>query len=204
MGIGKQAKILNAKQQTMVLAYLENTRYPLRNKIMFLLSFKAGLRAKEISQLTWSMVCDGEGYISDCINLPNNASKGKYSGRIIPIHKDLKKLLTNLKQENTSLSSYIITTERDKKMSAQAIVNFFYLLYKGLNIDGCSSHSGRRTFITQAAKMISQAGGTINDVRQLAGHSSLATTQRYIEYNTEAHKKIKIFDNIQNAIKDLE
>lgn len=190
MGIGKQAKILNAKQQTMVLSYLENTRYPLRNKIMFLLSFKAGLRAKEISQLTWSMVCDGEGYISDCINLPNNASKGKYSGRIIPIHKDLKKLLTNLKQENTSLSSYIITTERDKKISAQAIVNFFYLLYKGLNMDGCSSHSGRRTFITQAAKMISQAGGTINDVRQLAGHSSLATTQRYIEYNTEAHKKI--------------
>ncbi len=190
MGIGKQAKILNAKQQTMVLAYLENTRYPLRNKIMFLLSFKAGLRAKEISQLTWSIVCDGEGYISDCINLPNNASKGKYSGRIIQIHKDLKKLLTNLKQENTSLSSYIITTERDKKISAQAIVNFFYLLYKGLNMDGCSSHSGRRTFITQAAKMISQAGGSINDVRQLAGHSSLATTQRYIEYNTEAHKKI--------------
>ena len=190
MGIGKRAKILNAKQQTMVLAYLENTRYPLRNEIMFLLSFKAGLRAKEISQLTWSMVCGSERYISDSINLPNNASKGKYSGRVIPIHKDLKKQLTDLKQENTNLSSYIITTERDKKMSAQAIVNFFYLLYKGLNMDGCSSHSGRRTFITQAAKMISQAGGTINDVRQLAGHSSLATTQRYIEYNTEAHKKI--------------
>ena len=190
MGIGKRAKILNAKQQTMVLAYLENTRYPLRNEIMFLLSFKAGLRAKEISQLTWSMVCGSERYISDSINLPNNASKGKYSGRIIPIHKDLKKLLTDLKQENTNLSSYIITTERDKKMFAQAIVNFFYLLYKGLNMDGCSSHSGRRTFITQAAKMISQAGGTINDIRQLAGHSSLVTTQRYIEYNTEAHKKI--------------
>ena len=89
-----------------------------------------------------------------------------------------------------TVDGYIITTERDKKMSAQAIVNFFYLLYKGLNIDGCSSHSGRRTFITQATKMISQAGGTINDVRQLAEHSSLATTQRYIEYNTEAHKKI--------------
>lgn len=57
-------------------------------------------------------------------------------------------------------------------------------------MEGCSSHSGRRTFITNAAKMISQAGGTINDVRQLAGYSSLSTTQRYIEYNTEAHKKI--------------
>lgn len=42
-------------------------------------------------------------------------------------------------------------------------------------MEGCSSHSGRRTFITNAAKMISQAGGTINDVRQLAGHSSLST-----------------------------
>ena len=36
MGIGKQAKILNAKQQTMVLSYLENTRYTLY-KILYAL-----------------------------------------------------------------------------------------------------------------------------------------------------------------------
>ena len=61
MSIGKQAKILNSKQQNMILAYLNTTRYPVRNKIMFLLSFKAVLRAKEISALIWSMVCDSEG-----------------------------------------------------------------------------------------------------------------------------------------------
>lgn len=190
MSIGKQAKTLNNKQQSMIMSYFDTTRYPIRNKIMFLLSFKAGLRAKEISSLTWSMVCDSEGAISDSINLPNQASKGKYSGRIIPLHKELKHLLQIFKPDNVLLSQRIIKTERDSKMSAQAIVNFFYCLYKSLNMEGCSSHSGRRTFITNTAKMISQVGGTINDVRQLAGHSSLSTTQRYIEYNTEAHKKV--------------
>lgn len=190
MSIGKQAKTLNNKQQSMIMSYFDTTRYPVRNKIMFLLSFKAGLRAKEISSLTWSMVCDSEGAISDSINLPNQASKGKYSGRIIPLHKELKHLLQIFKPDNVLLSQRIIKTERDSKMSAQAIVNFFYCLYKNLNMEGCSSHSGRRTFITNTAKMISQVGGTINDVRQLAGHSSLSTTQRYIEYNTEAHKKV--------------
>lgn len=190
MSIGKQAKILNPKQQAVILAYLQKTRYPVRNQLIFLFSFKSGLRAKEISSLTWAMVCDSEGQLSDCLSLPNHASKGKYSGRIIPLHKELRQLLQLSKPQGISSGKHIITTERSNKMSAQAIVNFFYNLYKSLNMNGCSSHSGRRTFITQAAKMITQAGGTINDVRQLAGHSSLATTQRYIEYNTDAHKKI--------------
>lgn len=99
-------------------------------------------------------------------------------------------MLILAKSQEVSLSQYIVQAERDKKMSAQAVVNFFYILYKNLNMEGCSSHSGRRAFITNAAKMISQAGGTINDVRQLAGYSSLSTTQKYVEYNTEAHKKI--------------
>ena len=69
-------------------------------------------------------------------------------------------------------------------------MQFFYSLYKTIGFNGCSSHSGRRTFITNAAKHISLVGGTLNDVRMLAGHSSLSTTQRYIAYDTEAQRKI--------------
>lgn len=195
MSIGKQAKILSDKQQNLTMAHLETTRYPLRNKIIFLLSFKEGLRAKEISKLAWSMVCNSDGKIADVINLSNNASKGKYSGRIIPLHKELKVLLTDLlaeKQNNEyfSLDKPIIATERGEHTTPQVIVNFFYNLYKTIGFNGCSSHSGRRTFITNAAKHISLVGGTLNDVRMLAGHSSLATTQRYIAYDTEAQRKI--------------
>lgn len=81
------------------------------------------------------MVCDSEGQLSREINLINKASKGKQSGRIIPLHKDLAVLLTELlskqqKDEHFNLTNRIITTERDNKTSPQAIVNFFYNLYK--------------------------------------------------------------------------
>lgn len=160
-----------------------------------MLSFKAGLRAKEIAKLKWSMVCNSDGEVSDVINLSNNASKGKYSGRIIPLHKELKTLLMELlaqQQQNEffSLAKAVINTERGQATTAQVIVNFFHDLYKSIGFIGCSSHSGRRTFITNAAKHISLVGGTLNDVRMLAGHSSLATTQRYIAYDTEAQRKI--------------
>ena len=89
MALNKQAKILTPKQQELALGYLEQTRYPLRNKIIFMLSYKAGLRAKEIASLNWLMVCDSEGQLSQEINLINKASKGKQSGRIIPLYKDL-------------------------------------------------------------------------------------------------------------------
>ena len=94
------------------------------------------------------------------------------------------------KDEHFNLTNRIITTERDNKTSPQAIINFFYNLYKEIGFEGYSSHSGRRTFITTAAKDISLAGGTLNDIRMLAGCSTLATTQRYIAYNTDAQKKI--------------
>lgn len=96
MALNKQAKILTPKQQKLALSYLERTRYPLRNKIIFMLSYKAGLRAKEIANLSWLMVCDSEGNLSREINLINKASKGKQSGRIIPMHKDLAVLLAEL------------------------------------------------------------------------------------------------------------
>ncbi len=194
MSIGKQAKILTDKQQKYVLSYLQTTRYALRNKLIFLLSFKAGLRAKEIANLKWYMVCDSEGHIATELKLENKATKGKYSGRIIPLHPDIRLSLIGLREKQAGISftlqDNIIQTERGKKTTAQVIVNFFKTLYHDVGLVGCSSHSGRRTFITNVAKNIGLAGGTLNDVRLLAGHSSLSTTQRYIEYNTEAQKKL--------------
>lgn len=196
MALGKQAKVLSGQQIQLVLSFLSTTRDPDRNRLIFLLSIRAGLRAKEISALKWSMVLDADGGIADSIHLEDVASKG-CSGRVIPINKQLKGEL-QLTLENSlskhsaveTLGLNVIRTQRSKSTTAQVIVNLFKTWYGSVGLLGCSSHSGRRTFITNAARKISTVGGSIRDVQMLAGHSSLQTTQRYIESDSEAKRRV--------------
>jgi integrase len=63
-------------------------------------------------------------------------------------------------------------------------------IFREIGLEGASSHSGRRTFVTAAAKKIVEAGGSLRDVQELAGHTSLATTQRYIQGDAAAKRKV--------------
>lgn len=92
-----------------------------------------------------------------------------------------------------SVSTFLIESERSKGMSPQAVVNLFWRWYRHVGFDGCSSHSGHRTFITNAARKISTVGGSLRDVQMLAGHSNLRTTRGYIEANAEAQVRIVDF-----------
>ena len=190
MSLGKQAKHLSKGQIEAVLGYLANTRHPVRNRLIFLLSIKAGLRAREIALLTWSMVTDAEGRIGKAILLENEASKGR-SGRIVPINNELRRtLITWHGLARPDETPRVINTERSKQSSPQVIVNMFARWYEQIGFDGCSSHSGRRTFITNAARKISLVGGSLRDVQMLAGHTSLRVTQRYIDGDQDAQRKI--------------
>ena len=188
MGLTKQAKTLTGRQTAHLQAFLQRTRYPARNRVILLLSVKAGLRAKEIAALTWDMLTDAEGNLGSAIQLRNEASKGR-SGRVIPLNRDLRDALHHLFQSRTT-SSYVITSERSQKTSAAVIVNLFAGWYRALGFQGCSSHSGRRSFITGAARKISTVGGSLRDVQMLAGHAALSTTQRYIEADVEAQRRV--------------
>ena len=68
------------------------TCWPTRNRVIFLLSIKAGLRAKEIARLTWRMVTDARGQVGQAIHLEDAASKGR-SGRVIPMNEELRTAL---------------------------------------------------------------------------------------------------------------
>lgn len=183
----KQAKTLSDNQIRTVLKFLETRKQNcLRDKVIFLLSLH-GLRAKEIAALEIGMVTDPQGNVADAIALQDRASKGS-SGRIIPMHRLLRTLLSELITTRKSL--HVISPGDDKHFSANAIAVFFRRLYRQLGFDGCSSHSGRRTYISNCARKISEAGGSIKDVMTLAGHRHLSTTQLYIEQNTEAQKSL--------------
>ena len=187
---GKQAKTISNHELGQLLDAVKKTRYPLRNEVMVLLSFKAGLRAKEISCVTWSMMTDASGEIADALQLPDRASKGK-SGRTIPLNTKLKDALKRLHAETSPVcSDYVIKSERGRKMLPGGICRWFYQMYKNIRLDGCSSHSGRRTFGTKAMRSIGTVGGCPTDVQKLMGHSSLSMTARYIDPNPEAQYKL--------------
>jgi integrase/recombinase XerD len=187
MSQGKQAKILTDAQVQLVLAEVENSRYPARDRVMVLLSVNAGLRACEISRVTWGMVLDASGDISGTMELRDAASKGGYGGRTVPLCSELQAALTALRgADRPADDARVIHSERDMGLSAESICVWFHRLYGRCGFTGASSHSGRRTFITDLAKSIVGHGGSLRDVQQLAGHSSLATTQRYIEGSSAA------------------
>jgi integrase len=182
---GKRAKILSAPDVDDLLVFASCTRQPLRNTVMVLLSAKAGLRAGEIANLTWDMVVNANGQISGLIELADTAAK-KCSGRSIPIHPGLVAALAAWRQVAPP-SDYVITSERRGRMRPLSIVVWFNRAFKNIGLRGCSS---RRTFVTRAARIVHKAGGSLRDVQVLAGHRSIQTTQRYIDGDTDAQRKL--------------
>jgi integrase len=185
---GKQAKILSDQQTRSLLVFASTSRNPRRNRLILLLSLKAGLRAGEIAKLTWDMVVGPTGDIGHVIELRDCAAKKK-SGRLIPIHPSLRTALAAWRKMTTGTGP-VIRSERGGPMTPVSIVNWFALAYRAVGLEGCSSHSGRRTFITRAARLVHKAGGSLRDVQLLAGHRSIQTTQRYIDGDTDAQRKL--------------
>ncbi len=185
---GRRAKILSAPDVNDLLVFASCTRHPLRNAVIVLLSAKAGLRAGEIANLTWPMVLDATGQISGLIELVDKAAK-KSSGRSIPVHPDVAVALKAWRQVAPS-SEYVIAADRGGPMTALSIVVWFNRAFKNIGLKGCSSHSGRRTFVTRAARIVHKAGGSLRDVQLLAGHRSIQTTQAYIDGDSDAQRKL--------------
>jgi integrase/recombinase XerD len=193
IGQGKQAKTLRKAELQRFLNHVSHSRHPERDRVMVLLSFKAGLRAKEIAQLTWSMVTDTTGELADIISLHNKASKGRGGGRIIPVHRELADALLALKAargERAQPDRPVIYSERAPGYSPNAVAIWFHTRYREIGLEGASSHSGRRTFITAIAKKITEAGGSLRDVQEMTGHSSLSMTQRYIQGDSAAQRNV--------------
>lgn len=156
--------------------------------MIVLLAAKAGLRAGEIARLTWDMVLDPTGDIGSVIELRDTAAKNG-SGRLIPVHPDLHEALAAYRRLSTS-NGPIIRSERGGPMTPLSIVVWFNRAFRNIGLHGCSSHSGRRTFITRAARLVHRAGGSLRDVQLLAGHRSIQTTQRYIDGDTDVQRKL--------------
>jgi integrase len=189
-GMARQAKVLGDTQVKAMLASISGKPTAERDAAMILLSVRAGLRSKEIASVTWGMMSDAEGQLGDELRLPNSASKGHRGGRTIDVCPMLAAALARLYGAGKPAGERLILNTRGQPMGANGVAQWFLRLYRSLGFDGCSSHSGRRTAITRWAREIVTAGGSLRDVQDLAGHASLQDTQRYIQVNGDAKRRV--------------
>lgn len=183
----KQAKTLTPDELKLVLAYVSAHRHAARNKAIILTSFLAGMRAHELASLRLRDVLDDNGNIRPEIDLAANQTKGSHARRVFLSAKLRKELALYVASEcrNWDLAGPLFRPQKQGAFSANTMCQLFLNIYRACGLKGASSHSGRRTFITNLAnKSIS-----IRVLAALAGHASIATTQRYIEVNDDQLRK---------------
>jgi integrase len=182
---GKQAKILSLGDVNDLLVFASCTRHPLRNRVIVLLAAKAGLRAGETANLTWDMV-NRRRRVGDRVARYRRQERQRPTD---PPTSRPSPSLTAYRDLSTGIGP-IIRSERGRPMTPLSLVVWFNRAFRNIGLSGCSSHSGRRTFITRAARLVHKAGGSLRDVQLLAGHRSIQTTQRYIDGDTDVQRKL--------------
>lgn len=181
-----QAKSLTETEVKRVLAVIAQGRHAARNRAMVLLTFYAGMRVGEVSALLWRDVVNQDGLIKSEIKLKPEQTKGKHARTVMLGEKLQKELATyaGSMQRIVETKPFIYSQRVRNGFTPNTLSQEFKTIYNKAGIDGASSHSGRRTFITKLA----QKGVSVRVLMALAGHRSIATTQRYIDINDEMQR----------------
>ena len=181
----KRARVLSDQELERVLAAIAQGRYAERNRTAIMLSHLAGMRVGEIANLKLSDVLDAEDRIREHIVLRGAAGKHG-EARLVPINSRLRQELEHyLATFKARYDRPLLMTQKRTQFSAKTLCTLFSQLYVIAGIDGASSHSGRRWFISRLAL----SGVPTTVIMMLAGHKHVSTTQRYIEVNDEMMRR---------------
>ncbi len=177
-----QAKTLTQAEIDQVLRYVATRRYAKRDRALILTSFWSGMRVGEIAQLKMRDVVNSDGTIKNEIKLSGSVTKNNKS-RIVFFPQKLKTEILDYLKTRQLRNPEIPLFHTDDRLgfSPNSLCQWFYWTYKNAGLNGASSHSGRRTFITSLANK----GISVRVLASLAGHSSIAITQAYIDVNDD-------------------
>ena len=188
-----QAKVLTEKEIKKVIKVIESKRHASRNRCMFMMTHMSGARISEVASLRICDVLASDGGIKSEVYLSAVQTKGS-KGRTLYLSEKLRdeislylktrfKLKDVLPVTMTDTVRALFTNQKDcqRGFSASTACQMFHYWYKEAKIEGASSHSGRRGFITNLANK----GVHVRILQELAGHSSIAVTQKYIDVNQD-------------------
>jgi integrase/recombinase XerD len=188
--MSKQAKTLTQQELRRVLDYTATRKHSVRNRALLMTTHLSGMRVGEVASLRNSDVLDAECNIRNEIRLSAEQTKGN-EARVVFVSDKLRKelelytRLMNASNKNPTLKFFYSQKRTSDGFTANTLTQFFHYLYKRAGIDGASSHSGRRTFITNLAAK----GVGVRVLMSLAGHKNISTTQAYIDVNDDMKRK---------------
>ena len=185
-----QAKTLTTAEIEHLLNYINARKYAARNRSMMLLTHWAGLRIGEVACLRWSDVTNSDGQVKDEIRLLPDMTKGRHARTVfvnIKLRDELQSYAAQTKCVERSYPFFASQKSIKSGFSATSLAQTFALLYEGAGVEGASSHSGRRTFLTNLANK----GTAIHILKTLAGHRSIQTTATYL-YSSPSQLKAAV------------
>jgi integrase/recombinase XerD len=177
-----QAKSLTPAELEHLLEFVSQRTYAMRNRLILTFGFHAGMRVGEIASLTIADVMNSDGRVKTEIRLSAEQTKGRHPRTVfLPqrLQMELQAYL-DFRQPTNPVHPLFVTAGR-RAFSANVLTQHLYWLYRAAGISGASSHSGRRTFITNLASK----GISVRVLASLAGHRSIAVTQKYIDVNDD-------------------
>ena len=186
--MSKQAKTLSAVELRRVLDYVATRKHSARNRAMLLTTHYAGLRVGEVAALRYSDVVEADGDIRSEVHLAAHQTKNKHARNVFlneKLRKELRLYVNTTKPSNSNSKLFYSQKQTSDGFTANTLTQFFHYLYKNVGLDGASSHSGRRTFITNLASR----GVGVRVLMSLAGHRNISTTQAYIDVNDDMKRK---------------
>ena len=180
--MSKQAKTLNSTELRRVLDYVATRKHSARNRALVMTTFLSGMRVGEVAALRVRDVLDSAGNIRNEIRLTPEMTKGQFARLVFVnerLRKELQQYLRVYRYRNPDNKLFYSQKKGSDGFTANTLTQYFHFLYKHAGIDGASSHSGRRSFITNLAAK----GVSVRVLMSLAGHRNISTTQKYIDIN---------------------
>jgi integrase/recombinase XerD len=176
--VTKQAKTLDERQLQRLLEFVAKTKSAKRNRAILLLTHLAGMRIGEVAALRVSDVLASDGSIRKDIDLSASQTKGNKSRTVLLNQRMQAELAVYIQTVRVrDAKQPLFATQRSAGFTANSLTQVVNGIYKKAGFDGCSSHSGRRGFITNLA----EKGVSVRVMMALAGHQNMSTTQRYID-----------------------
>lgn len=184
--MSKQAKTLTSMEIRRVLDFIATRKHAVRNRAMVLTTFLSGLRVGEVAALRYMDILDADEEVRSEVRLDATQTKGN-EGRVVFINAKLQKELVSYVKAvpYQNLADKLFYTQKNEGFTANTLTQFFHYLYRAVGLEGASSHSGRRTFITNLASK----GVGVRVLMELSGHKNISTTQAYIDVNDDMMRK---------------